>query len=76
MVGATNAISRSFYAKLNFDFLRDIEPIGSFLRVPLVMLVHPSVSLPNTLEFIAYAKANPGKLNMASLATGARPRRR
>jgi tripartite-type tricarboxylate transporter receptor subunit TctC len=57
--------------KLNFDFIRDIAPVASIVRVPLVMEVHPSVPAKSVPEFIAYAKANPGKINMASAGTGA-----
>ena len=57
--------------KLNFDFIRDIVPVASIVRVPLVMEVHPSVPAKTVPEFIAYAKANPGKINMASAGTGA-----
>jgi tripartite-type tricarboxylate transporter receptor subunit TctC len=56
--------------KLNFDFLRDITPVASIARVPYVMYVHPSVPAKTVAEFIAYAKANPGLLNMASSGTG------
>jgi tripartite-type tricarboxylate transporter receptor subunit TctC len=56
--------------KLNFDFLRDITPIASIARVPYIMYVHPSVPAKTVAEFIAYAKANPGRLNMASSGTG------
>jgi hypothetical protein len=55
---------------LNFDFIRDIAPIAGIVRVPLVMEVHPSVPAKTVAEFIAYAKANPGKVNMASAGTG------
>jgi tripartite-type tricarboxylate transporter receptor subunit TctC len=51
--------------KLNFDFIRDIVPVASIVRVPLVMEVHPSVPTKTVAEFIAYAKANPGKINLA-----------
>jgi len=57
--------------KLNFDFVRDIRPVASIARAPYVMVVHPSVPAETVAEFIAYAKANPGKLNMASSGTGA-----
>jgi tripartite-type tricarboxylate transporter receptor subunit TctC len=55
---------------LNFDFIRDIAPIAGIVRVPLVMEVHPSIPAKTVAEFIAYAKANPGKVNMASAGTG------
>jgi tripartite-type tricarboxylate transporter receptor subunit TctC len=69
-VGASNAINATLYDKLNFVFLRDIAPVGGIVRVPLVLELHPSVPARSVPEFIAYAKANPGKLNMASAGTG------
>ena len=66
MVGSWNAINTTLYDKLSFDFIRDIVPIASIARVPLVMEVHPSVPARTVAEFIAYAKASPGKVNMAS----------
>src|SRR5215831_15596044 len=66
MVGTWNAINTTLYDKLSFDFIRDIVPIASIARAPLVMEVHPSVPAKTVAEFIAYAKANPGKVNMAS----------
>jgi len=71
LITSTNAINTTFYDKLSFDFIRDIVPIASIARVPLVMEVHPSVPARTVAEFIAYAKANPGKVNMASAGTGA-----
>jgi tripartite-type tricarboxylate transporter receptor subunit TctC len=59
--------------KLNFDFIRDIAPVASISRVPFVMEVHPSVPAKTVPEFIAYAKANSGRINMASSGTGALP---
>jgi len=59
--------------KLNFDFIRDIVPVASIVRVPLVMEVHPSVPTKTVAEFIAYAKANPGKINIASAGIGSLP---
>ena len=61
-----NAINATLYDKLNFDFIRDIAPVAPIVRVPFVMLVNPSVPAMSVPEFIAYAKANPGKLTMAS----------
>jgi tripartite-type tricarboxylate transporter receptor subunit TctC len=69
-VGASNAINATLYDKLNFVFLRDIAPVAGIVRVPLVLEVHPSVPAKSVPEFIAYAKANPGKLNMASAGNG------
>jgi tripartite-type tricarboxylate transporter receptor subunit TctC len=59
--------------RLNFDFARDIRPVASIARVPYVMVVHPSVPAKSVTEFIAYAKANPGKLNFGSSGTGGLP---
>src|SRR5262249_15377427 len=59
------------YDKLNFNFIRDIAPVAGIMRVPYVMVVNPSVPAKSIPEFIAYAKANPRKLNMASAGTGA-----
>ena len=59
--------------KLNFNFIRDIAPVASICRVLLVMEVHPSVPTKTVAEFIAYAKGNPGKVNMASAGTGSLP---
>jgi tripartite-type tricarboxylate transporter receptor subunit TctC len=69
LVTATNAINATML-KLDFDLIRDIAPIAGVVRVPLVMEVHPSVPAKTVAEFIAYAKANPGKVNMASAGTG------
>jgi tripartite-type tricarboxylate transporter receptor subunit TctC len=70
LVGSPNAINATLYEKLNFVFLRDISPVASFARTPLVMEVHPSVPANTLPEFIAYAKANPGKVNYASAGMG------
>jgi tripartite-type tricarboxylate transporter receptor subunit TctC len=72
-VGAPNAINASLYAKLNFNFIRDIAPVAGIVRVPNVMVVHPSVPVATVPEFIAYAKANPGRINMASSGVGSSP---
>jgi tripartite-type tricarboxylate transporter receptor subunit TctC len=68
---SANAINATLYQNLNFDFLRDFAPVGSVFRVPNVLEVHPSVPVKTVPEFIAYAKANPGKLNFASGGIGA-----
>jgi tripartite-type tricarboxylate transporter receptor subunit TctC len=73
MAGGYNAINATLYDKLNFNFIRDIAPIASIIRQPLVMVVHPSFPAKPVSEFIAYAKANPGKVNMASPGTGTSP---
>ena len=70
VVSSANAINATLYDKLNFVFLRDIAPIASIIRLPFVMVVNPSVPAKTVPEFIAYAKANPGKLTMASGGNG------
>jgi tripartite-type tricarboxylate transporter receptor subunit TctC len=71
MVGPANAINATLYEKLNFNFIRDIAPVAAVSIGPNVMKVHPSVSAKTVPEFIAFAKANPGKINMASGGNGA-----
>ena len=73
LVGPANTINPSLYDNLPFNFLRDIAPVGSVIREPLVMVVHPSVKANTVAEFIALAKANPGKLKMASTGKGSSP---
>jgi tripartite-type tricarboxylate transporter receptor subunit TctC len=70
LINPANAINATLYDKLSFNFIRDIAPIAGFIRVPNVMEVHPSVPVKTVPEFIAYAKANPGKINMASSGNG------
>jgi len=70
---STNAINATVYEKLNFNFVRDVAPVAMIVDSPLVMEVHPSVPAKTVPEFIAYAKANPGKINMASGGTGSSP---
>jgi len=70
MVNTVNAINATLYEKLNYNFIRDIAPVASIARAPFVMEVHPSVPAKTVPEFIAYAKANPGKINMASGGVG------
>jgi tripartite-type tricarboxylate transporter receptor subunit TctC len=70
LVSAGNAINATLYEKLGHNFIRDIAPVAGFYRVPMVMEVNPSVPAKTILEFIAYAKANPGKLNMGSAGIG------
>jgi hypothetical protein len=67
LVGAT------LYDRLNYNFVRDIAPIATIIRQPLVMVVHPSFPGETVPEFIAHAKANPGKVNMASAGNGTGP---
>jgi tripartite-type tricarboxylate transporter receptor subunit TctC len=72
MVGSSNATNATLYGdKLNFNFISDIAPVAGVIRGSLVMVVNPSVPAKSVPEFIAYAKANPGKLTMASAGTGA-----
>jgi tripartite-type tricarboxylate transporter receptor subunit TctC len=68
-----NAVNASLYERLNFNFLRDTAPVAGIIRVPMVILLNPSVPATSVPEFIAYAKANPGKLNMASAGNGSAP---
>jgi len=70
---AANAFNSTIYNNLNFNFVRDFAPIAGFLRVPNVMLVNMSVPASSLPEFIAYAKANPGKINMATAGKGSTP---
>jgi len=69
-VTSTNAISATVYEKLSFNFIRDIAPVAGVIRAPFVMEVNPSVPVKSVHEFIAYAKANPGKINFASGGQG------
>jgi len=68
-----NAVNATLYETLNFNFIRDIAPVGGIIRVPQVILVHPSVPAKTIPEFIAYAKANPEKVNMGSAGSGSAP---
>jgi tripartite-type tricarboxylate transporter receptor subunit TctC len=67
------AINATLYDKLSFNFIRDIAPVASIVRVPLVMVVNPSIPARTVPEFIAYAKANPGTISFASPGTGTAP---
>jgi tripartite-type tricarboxylate transporter receptor subunit TctC len=73
LAGSNDSINATLYEKLNYDFIRDIEPVAGFNRFPLVMVVNPSVPAKTVSEFIAYASANPGKINMASVGNGTVP---
>jgi len=73
LVTAACAISTTFYDKLSFVFLRDIAPVAGIIRGPMVMVVNPAVPANTVGEFIAYAKTNPGKINMASVGNGTSP---
>jgi tripartite-type tricarboxylate transporter receptor subunit TctC len=68
-----NAVNASLYPKLSFNFIRDIAPVGGIIRVPMIIMVHPSVPYKTVPELIAYAKANPGKISMASAGNGSAP---
>jgi tripartite-type tricarboxylate transporter receptor subunit TctC len=70
MVASANAINATLYSKLNFNFIRDIAPVAAIIRQPLVMVVNPSVPAKTVPEFTAYAKANPGKINLGSPGIG------
>jgi tripartite-type tricarboxylate transporter receptor subunit TctC len=70
LASASNAINATLYERLNFNFIRDIAPVAAIIRVPNVMVVHPSVPARGVVEFIAFAKANPGKAIMASPGNG------
>ena len=70
LVGSPNAINATLYEKLSFNFLRDIAPVASLTRGALVMVIHPSVPAKTIPEFIAYAKANPGKVSYGSGGVG------
>jgi tripartite-type tricarboxylate transporter receptor subunit TctC len=70
LANTANAINATLYEKLNFDFIRDVEPVGSIARAPGVLEVNPAVPVHTVPEFIAYAKANPGKINYASSGNG------
>jgi len=69
-VTSSNAVNATFYEKLNFNLLSDMAPVAAIIRVPFVMEINPSVPAKSVPEFIAYAKANPGKINMASGGIG------
>jgi hypothetical protein len=70
LVDASPAINATFYGKLNFNFIRDIAPVASIASQPMVMVINPSFPAKTVPEFVAYAKANPGKISMASGGTG------
>src|SRR5262249_56907640 len=70
LVGLSNAMNATLYKKLNFNFIREIAPVASIGGGPYVMVVNPSVPAKTVPEFIAYAKANPSKINMGSSGNG------
>jgi tripartite-type tricarboxylate transporter receptor subunit TctC len=69
-VTSSNAVNATFYEKLNFSLMSDMAPVAGIIRVPFVMELNPSIPAKNVPEFIAHAKANPGKINMASGGIG------
>jgi tripartite-type tricarboxylate transporter receptor subunit TctC len=73
LASPANAINTTLYQNLNFNFIRDIVPVASIIRTTLVVVVNPAIPAKTIPEFIAYAKANPGKLNMASAGNGTPP---
>jgi tripartite-type tricarboxylate transporter receptor subunit TctC len=73
LAAVPNAVNAALYDKLNFNFIRDIAPAAGIIRVPMVMLLNPSVPANTVAEFISYARANPEKLNMASAGNGSSP---
>jgi tripartite-type tricarboxylate transporter receptor subunit TctC len=73
LVSSANAVNATLYGNLSYNFIRDIAPVAGIMRVPNVMVVNPSVPAKTVPEFIAYAKANPGKINMATAGNGSTP---
>jgi tripartite-type tricarboxylate transporter receptor subunit TctC len=70
LITVANAINATLYDNMNFNFIRDIAPVAALVRTPLVMEINPSLPVKTVPEFIAYAKANPGKINMATSGNG------
>jgi tripartite-type tricarboxylate transporter receptor subunit TctC len=73
LVGAPNAINATLYSKLSFNFIRDIAPVAAIASVPMVLVVHPSVPVTTVPELLAYVRANPGTINIASPGIGTTP---
>jgi tripartite-type tricarboxylate transporter receptor subunit TctC len=73
LVATANVINTSLYDKLSFNLIRDIAPVAGIIRLPNIMVINPSVPAKTVPEFIAYAKANPGRINMASGGSGTTP---
>ncbi|MBR0810408.1 tripartite tricarboxylate transporter substrate binding protein [Bradyrhizobium diazoefficiens] len=70
LAGSFNAINATLYEKLSFNFIRDVAPVAGIMRIPLIMVVNPSLPVRSVAELIAYAKTNPGKLNFGSAGNG------
>jgi tripartite-type tricarboxylate transporter receptor subunit TctC len=70
LIGLSNAAAEALYKKLNYSFVRDIAPVAIICGAPYLMVIHPNVPATTVAEFIAYAKANPGKINMGSSGSG------
>lgn len=70
LITVANAINATLYGNMTFNFIRDIAPVGALVRTPLVMEVNPSLPVKTVAEFIAYTKANPGKVNIATSGNG------
>ena len=70
LLGVAGAINATYYNNLSFNFIRDIQPIAGIMSIPLYVAVNPSFPARTLTELIAYAKANPGKVNMGSAGTG------
>ena len=73
LINSNHTVNATLYDKLNYDFIRDIVPIVAIIRLPLVLVLNPLLPAKTLLEFIAHAKANPGKLNYASVGNGSTP---
>lgn len=73
LITTTNAINETLYRNLKFNFVRDIEPVAGVMQVPLVLVVNPSMPVKSVPEFIGYAKANPGKITLATGVIGGSP---
>jgi tripartite-type tricarboxylate transporter receptor subunit TctC len=73
LISSSAATNATLYEKLNYDFIRDIVPVAGIIRAPGIVRVNPTISARTIPEFIAYAKANPGKITMGSPGTGSQP---
>ena len=70
LVGVANTVNATLYERLNFNFVRDIAPVAGLIRGPLAMDLNPSVAATTVPDFISYARANPGAINIASAGNG------